>query len=511
MRNHLLLAIIFFLISPTPALAIYDPFSVTNNRVGVHVLSPDELESAARLVNNDNQGAWGYVTVPIQASDRDREKWTKFMTKATELKIIPIIRVATIVDDVHWLKPNDNDLIDFANFLNDLPWPTQNRYVVIFNEVNRADEFGGSVSPEAYADILTNAIDIFKRRSERFFILPSALDNAAPNGGQFMRWDSYLTRMHARQPEIFNQIDGWNSHAYGNPGFSASPALSGATKADSFKSDLIFLRRFTQKKLPVFITEAGWSRQRLDDRTIAIFYNHAFYNAWADKAVVAVTPFLLFAGTEPFIQFSLLTKESRPTLAYQAIQTFVGTGQPRLEDYSTPSEASPSEALAKEGAATPSSTILGRQTSDKNLGPPAEAMFQALRAGLWQRIITFFAALFQKNPFQQTLTVGEKTYRVEIVSSPADMALGLAKYDQLETNRGLFFDLKTKSTPSFWMKNMKFDIDIVWISDGVVVGVSPGSAVTPFALINPPSPIDSVLEVNPNSGIKVGDRLLLGW
>ena len=494
MRNHLLLAIIFFLISPTTALAIYDPFSVTNNRVGVHVLSPDELESAAKLVNNDNQGAWGYVTVPIQASDRDREKWTKFMTKATELKIIPIIRVATIVDDVHWLKPNDNDLIDFANFLNDLPWPTQNRYVVIFNEVNRADEFGGSVSPEAYADILTNAIDIFKRRSERFFILPSALDNAAPNGGQFMRWDSYLTRMHARQPEIFNQIDGWNSHAYGNPGFSASPALSGATKADSFKSDLIFLRRFTQKKLPVFITEAGWSRQRLDDRTIAIFYNHAFYNAWADKAVVAVTPFLLFAGTEPFIQFSLLTKESRPTLAYQAIQTFVGTGQPRLEDYSTPSEASPSEALAKEGAATPSSTVLGRQTSDKNLG-------------LWQRIIAFFTGLFQKNLFQQTITVGEKKYRLEVVSSPADMALGLAKYDRLETNQGMLFELTRKSNPGFWMKNMQFDIDIVWLNAGVVIGVSQGYAATPFTLIYPPSPVDSVLEVNLNSGIKVGDRV----
>ena len=481
MRNHLLLAIIFFLVSPTPASAIYDPLSVTNNRVGVHVLSPDELESAAKLVNNNNQGAWGHVTVPIQASDRDREKWTKFMTKATELKIIPIIRVATIVDDVHWLKPNDNDLIDFANFLNDLPWPTQNRYVVIFNEVNRADEFGGSVSPEAYADILTNAIDIFKRRSDKFFILPSALDNAAPNGGQFMRWDTYLTRMHARQPEIFNQIDGWNSHTYGNPGFSASPALSGANKADSFKSDLAFLRRFTQKELPVFITEAGWSRQKLDDRTSATFYNHAFYNAWADKAVVAVTPFLLFAGNEPFSQFSLISLDGQPTLAYQSIQTYATNGEPHLEVYETPTPTD-----------TPTPPIMSTSTQN-----------------LWQKIVNFWLDFFRKDQFNQVISIGGKSYQVEIVSSPADMALGLAKYDQLETNRGLFFDLKTKSTPSFWMKNMQFDIDIVWISDAVVVGVSPGSAATPFALINPPSPVDSVLEVNPNSGIKVGDRLLL--
>ena len=492
MFKSLALAFIFLSLAASPALAIYDPLSVTNNRVGVHVLSPDELDSAAKLVNGDNQGAWGYVTVPIQATDRDRSKWTRFMTKAGQLKIIPIIRVATLVDDVHWLKPNDNDLIDFANFLNDLPWPTQNRYIIIFNEVNRADEFGGAVSPEDYADILTNAIDIFKRRSDKFFILPSALDNAAPNGGQFMRWDTYLTRMHARQPSIFNTIDGWNSHAYGNPGFSASPVLSGATKADSFKSDLAFLSRFTQKKLPVFITEAGWSRQNLDDRTIATFYNHAFYNAWADPQVVAVTPFLLFAGSGPFLQFSLLTRESQPTLAYQTIQSFAFSGQPLIEDYSPPPNPTPTVAIALES--TPGGIVLSQTISDKNLG-------------LWQRLISFLTDFFKRSPFNKQLNVGGKKYFVEVVSSASNMALGLAKYDRLENDQGMLFDFKTKASPSFWMKNMKFDIDIVWVSGRVVVGVGQGYAATPLTLVNPPSPVDQVLEVNQNSGIKVGDRV----
>lgn len=483
MSKSLALVFIFLFSFASPVGAIYDPLTTTSNRVGVHVLSPDELDSAAKLVNNDNAGAWGYVTVPIQAADRDREKWTKFMTKAADLKIIPIIRVATIVDGSHWLKPDDNDLIDFANFLNDLPWPTRNRYIIIFNEVNRADEFGGAVSPEDYADILNNAIDIFKRRSDKFFILPSALDNAAPNGGQFMRWDTYLTRMHARQPEIFNKIDGWNSHAYGNPGFSASPALSGANKADSFRSDLAFLAKFTRKKLPVFITEAGWSRQNLDDRTIATFYNHAFYNAWADRGVVAVTPFLLFAGTEPFSNFSLLTRDSLPSLAYQAIQTFAVTGSPLLEDYSTPTPTS-----------TPTAAVLGTEITDKQLG-------------LWQKIINFLAGLFNKNKFNQTVSIGDKNYQVEVVTSASDMARGLAKYDRLENDQGMLFDFRTKASPSFWMKNMKFDIDIVWITDGAVVGVGRGYAATPLSLINPPSPVDQVLEVKQNSGIKVGDRV----
>lgn len=491
-----LLFVICFLFSARFVMAIYDPFSVSNNRVGVHILSSDELESAAKLVNNDNKGTWGYVTVPIQASDRNRVKWSAFMKKASELKVIPLIRVATTVDSVSWLKPDDNDLIDFANFLNDLPWPTQNRYIIIFNEVNRADEFGGVVNPEAYADILSNAIDIFKRRSDKFFILPSALDNAAPDGGNFMRWDTYLTRMQAHQPEVFNKIDGWNSHAYGNPAFSASPALTGSNKADSFKSDLALLNRFTKKKLPVFITEAGWSRERLDDRTIATFYNHAFYNAWADPQVVAITPFLLFAGTEPFSNFSLLTRESRPTLAYQAIQSFAVSGLPLTEDYSTPTPtATPTPTPAALTEVIPAgSAILGSQTTDNRLG-------------LWQRLLNFFSGFFKKDPFNRTITVSDRSYQVEIVRSREAMAEGLAKYDRLENDQGMYFDLSTKHLPTFWMKNMKFDIDIVWISDDLVVAVSQGYAATPERRISPESPVNAVLEVNQNSGIKVGDQV----
>ncbi len=496
MKLPLVIATIIFLTLATPVLAIYDPLTTANNRVGVHILSPDELESAAKLINNDRNGSWGYVTVPIQAADRDREKWTRFMKKAAQLEVVPILRVATIVDGSHWIRPDDNDLIDFANFMNDLPWPTQNRYVIIFNEVNRADEFGGSVSPENYADILSNAIEIFKRRSDKFFILPSALDNAAPNGGNYMRWDVYLRRMQVRQPGIFNRIDGWNSHAYPNPGFSANPSLSGSNKVDSFQSDLKFLNQFTAKKLPVFITEAGWSNQALDDRSIATYFNHAFFNAWAAEQVVAVTPFLLFAGTKPFSSFSLLNQEQKPTLAYQTIQTFAVKGQPQLEDYTpspTPSEANPPLVETSTPSAVLTTEVLGQNATRQS--------------GIWQKITNFFKKILSSNRFNQTLSVGAKTYSVEVVSSARDMAIGLAKYNSLEPSQGMLFELKTKSIPAFWMKNMKFDIDLVWIDDNKVVDVSRGFAVTPDILIRPKSAVNYVLELNLNSGVKVGDQV----
>lgn len=473
------------------AQAIYDPFSVPNNRVGIHILSPDEITDAAKLVNNDNQGAWGYVTIPIQANDRNREKWTAFMEKCQQLKIIPIIRVATTGDGPRWLKPQDNDLIDFANFLNDLPWPTENHYVVIFNEVNRAAEYGGVVSPENYADILNNAIDIFKRVSDKFFILPSAMDNAAPNGGNYMRWDIYLSRMYAHRPEVFEKIDGWNSHSYGNPGFSSSPALSGFNKSDSFKFDLTLVNRFTKRKLPVFITEAGWSNASLDDRTIATFYNHAFYNLWSNDQVVTVTPFLLFAGTPPFNNFSLLDNNHQSTLAYQTIQTYATTGEPHLEVYPTPTPNVPSPTLE-----IPTGT------------PPPPVMSPSTQ-NIWQKILNYITKIIHLNRFTNTISIGPKTYQAEIVNIPSDLEVGLAKYNKLEENQAMYFELNSKAIQTFWMKDMKFDIDIIWIADDLVVGVSQGYFKDSYVLIQSPVPANYVLEVSPNSGIKPGDKVII--
>src|SRR3989338_3855908 len=123
----------------TPTFAIYDPLSVPNNKVGIHILDADEIESAAKLVNNNGQGSWGYVTVPIQVTDRNLDKWNKFMEKAKQLHIIPIIRIATSAVGPTWVEPSVDDLNNFAEFLNNLSWPLKNRYVIIFNEVNRAD------------------------------------------------------------------------------------------------------------------------------------------------------------------------------------------------------------------------------------------------------------------------------------------------------------------------------------------------------------------------------------
>ena len=141
------LLIVFFLFSVclSPASAIVSPLSVPNNRIGVHILDPNEIFDAAKLVNSGG-GDWGYVTIPIRSDDRDLAKWTQFMQAAGRLHLIPIIRLITYHSSGQWVAPTAYDLVDFSNFLNGLPWPVKNRYIVLFNEPNHAKEWGGTVS-----------------------------------------------------------------------------------------------------------------------------------------------------------------------------------------------------------------------------------------------------------------------------------------------------------------------------------------------------------------------------
>ena len=331
-------AIYLFLSSPIAVQAIYDPLSVPNNKMGIHILFPSELHTAAEIINNSEKASWGYVTIPIQATDRDRKKWQDFLNQCVIERVIPLIRVATVPEGSNWIEPNSFDLIDFANFLNDLKWPTQNRYIIIFNEVNRPDEYGGSANPERYADILNNAVDIFKTRSADFFILPAGLDNAAITRNGAISWSTFLYRMYRRQPDIFNKIDGWTSHAYPNPDFSVRPNLSGSNKIDSFRYDLRQLARYTAKKLPVFITETGWSNRNLSDNQVAFYYQYAFSKVWSDPNIVAVTPFLLNAQEGPFKQFSFLNQSQEKKEYTVTFSILAQIGLPILPTTQTSSE-----------------------------------------------------------------------------------------------------------------------------------------------------------------------------
>ncbi|HSW96436.1 MAG TPA: hypothetical protein VLF89_01285 [Candidatus Saccharimonadales bacterium] len=316
-----------FISSAGQVSAIENPLAKPNNKFGIHILFPAEVAQAAQLVNSSG-GSWGYVVIPIQSGDRDLIKWQLFMDTCKKNHVIPIVRVATEGDYFNtkvWRVPDASDILDFANFLNSLDWPVKNRYVIIFNEVNRADEFGGVVDPGTYAKLLSYATTVFKSKNQDFFVISSGMDNAAANTPFSMDEYDYFRAMQQSVPGIFNQIDGISSHAYPNPGFSQPPTVLNAKSIDSFQYERTLIETMSNKQLPVFITETGWPTNVVPDTVAAGYYQQAFSTVWNDPNIVTVAPFLLQANGGPFSGFSFLSISNSQTPEYTAIASIPKT------------------------------------------------------------------------------------------------------------------------------------------------------------------------------------------
>lgn len=314
--------------------AIVDPLSVPNNKFGIHILFTTELAEAAKLVNS-NGGDWGYVTIPIQAGDKNIEKWQRFMNEARELHITPIIRLAAenyYFDTTVWRKPQEHDVLDFANFLNSLDWPLKNKYIVVYNEVNRGDEWQGDANPKEYAQVLSYAAAAFKSLDEDFFIISAGLDNASANVfQQSINQYDFMYEMNEAVPGIFGEIDGLASHSYPNPAFSQPPWILTDKSVGSFVFERDLGEKLGGKNLPVFITETGWSRSNLSENKIESYMRYAFERVWSDNSIVAVTPFLLRAGFGPYSQFSLINEDGSYNKIYILINSMAKTrGKPQL-------------------------------------------------------------------------------------------------------------------------------------------------------------------------------------
>lgn len=283
-----------------------------NNIFGIHVATPsrEELENAAKLVNSSG-GAWGYVTVVIQENDRDLRTWQEAFDQMRELRLIPIVRIATQPIENYWKRPTTGDIPEWVTFLNKLPWVVKDRYVILFNEPNHALEWGGTLDPQSFADITYEFAKKLKEANGDFFIMLAGMDAAAPQSPpNYLDEAYYLSQAFEKQPELARYIDGLSSHSYPNPGFAGSPYSSGRNTITSYTWELSLLKSLgVEKELPVFITETGWRHNGVgvgsmspvevgSSLTVA-------YDRWQeDPRVVAATPFILNYQGEPFLSFS---------------------------------------------------------------------------------------------------------------------------------------------------------------------------------------------------------------
>lgn len=107
-----------------------------------------------------------------------------------------------------------------------------------------------------------------------------------------------------------------------------------------------------------------------------------------------------------------------------------------------------------------------------------------------------------------------RTIAVEIADSPAEQQKGLGERDDLAWDTGMYFPYAKPAFVAFWMKGMRFPIDIVFLREGRIVEIHPQ---VPFErggngpTIRPRSLADAVLEVPAGyaatRGWQPGDRV----
>ncbi len=112
------------------------------------------------------------------------------------------------------------------------------------------------------------------------------------------------------------------------------------------------------------------------------------------------------------------------------------------------------------------------------------------------------------------ITVAGHRLEVEVADEPQEQSQGLSEREELAQDQGMLFIFPAPAKPGFWMKDMKFAIDIIWINEkGEIIGITKNISPNTFPeVFYPPSKIKYVLEINAGwsdrNNTKVGDRII---
>jgi uncharacterized membrane protein (UPF0127 family) len=107
----------------------------------------------------------------------------------------------------------------------------------------------------------------------------------------------------------------------------------------------------------------------------------------------------------------------------------------------------------------------------------------------------------------------------ELALTPEEVSRGLSGRERLEPGTGMLFVFAPRAASYFWMFDMRFPLDLVWISiECKVVDITPnapapapGTPASQLPLYTPASPAAYTLEINTGEaehhGIEIGDQV----
>lgn len=115
-----------------------------------------------------------------------------------------------------------------------------------------------------------------------------------------------------------------------------------------------------------------------------------------------------------------------------------------------------------------------------------------------------------------TVELGGEVFAVQVVDTEAARAQGLSNTEPLAKNAGMLFVFPKPDRYSFWMKEMKYALDIIWLADNKIVDIAPRvpppeTPVSPLPSYAPRLAADRVLEVTAGTAerlnLKIGDAV----
>jgi len=115
-------------------------------------------------------------------------------------------------------------------------------------------------------------------------------------------------------------------------------------------------------------------------------------------------------------------------------------------------------------------------------------------------------------------TINDQEFKLDVADTDTEKENGLSNRSDLPQDRGMLFIFDKPDYYSFWMKNMKFPIDIIFIRDGAIVTIysnleHPTPTEQNPPIYQPKSPANMVLEINAGLsskyGFKEGDKIEL--
>ncbi|MDD2646707.1 MAG: DUF192 domain-containing protein [Patescibacteria group bacterium] len=115
------------------------------------------------------------------------------------------------------------------------------------------------------------------------------------------------------------------------------------------------------------------------------------------------------------------------------------------------------------------------------------------------------------------VTINQQVIKAETVTTSSEIIRGLSGRQSLADNSGMLFVFPKVDTYDFWMKDMKFSIDIIWINDGRIIDIWQNAPIpqnSQPARYHPRDKAGYVLEVGAGTveknGWKIGDFVKLG-